>query len=377
MHGVTKLVQLFDPAHPYRLENGAMLKQVTVAYETHGELDRDGSNVILICHALTGDAHVAGAGIYKKDLLRQVPHLRAMKPGQPGWWDGMIGPGKPFDTNRFFIICSNILGSCYGTAGPASVDPETGNLYKIKFPATSVRDMVHLQYELIRYLGVKKLRTVTGGSLGGMQVLEWAVMYPEMVHSIIPIATSVQHSAWCIGINHLSRKAILDDPDWQGGNYTEQPVNGLGLARQIGMVSYRADLIFNSRFARNRVKSAQPPSGTEEVFQVESYLDYQGEKLVKRFDANCYLYLSWAMDQHDVARGRGKLNEVMGTIKAKTLCIGIDSDILYPAHEQQTIAGMISGAQYAEIKSDYGHDAFLIEFDQLSGIITPFLEREK
>ena len=376
MQGITNLLQLFDSAHPFRMECGYELYPLTVAYETHGRLNADGSNAILICHALTGDAHVAGEGIYSTESLQQSPFLKAMRTGQLGWWDGMVGPDKAFDTTRYFIICSNILGSCYGTTGPGSINPETGEPYRTTFPEVSVRDMVRLQYALLKELGVHKLHTITGGSLGGMQVMEWAVMYPDMVKSIIPMATSVQHSAWCIGLNHLARQAIINDPEWMQGQYKTQPFKGLSLARQVGMVSYRADGIFNSRFAREYVDAGHAGSNGQPHFQVESYLSYQGEKLVKRFDANTYLYLSRAMDQHDVARGRGKLAFVLGAVRARALCIGINSDILYPAHEQQMICSMIPDARYREIESIYGHDAFLIEFEQLTKIIKSFIEEE-
>jgi homoserine O-acetyltransferase len=376
IQGRTQLIQLFDSIHSMRMENGFDLSPITVAYETHGRLNSDGSNAILICHALTGDAHVAGEGVYGEEILQQAPHLRAMKPGQLGWWDGMIGPGRAFDPERYFIICSNILGSCYGTTGPTTLNPANGQPYRNTFPEVSVRDMINVQHALLKKLGVHKLHTISGGSLGGMQVMEWAVMYPQMVKSIIPIATSVQHSAWCIGLNHLARQAIINDPVWQQGDYKTQPFKGLSLARQIGMVSYRADHIFNSRFAREYINSGATGSDNRHLFQVESYLSYQGEKLVKRFDANTFLYLSRAMDQHDVARGRGTLTDVLGSIRAKTLSLGIDTDILYPAHEQKFIASQIPHSTYREIKSIYGHDAFLIEFEQLTRIIKPFVEEE-
>ncbi len=376
IQGRTQLIQLFDSTQPLRMDSGYDLFPVTVAYETHGRLNSEGSNAILICHALTGDAHVAGEGVYDEEVLLQAPHLRAMKAGQLGWWDGMIGPGKTFDPARYFIICSNILGSCYGTTGPCNSNPASGEPYRNSFPEVSVRDMIKEQYALLKKLGVNKLHTVTGGSLGGMQVMEWAVMYPDMVKSIIPIATSVQHSAWCIGLNHLARQAIINDPVWQQGQYDSQPFKGLSLARQIAMVSYRADLIFNSRFAREQVNSISPGSNDQHLFQVESYLSYQGEKLVKRFDANTFLYLSRSMDHHDVALGRGTLADVLGAIRAKTLCLGIDSDILYPAHEQRSISSQIPHSSYREIKSIYGHDAFLIEFEQLARIIKPFIEEK-
>jgi homoserine O-acetyltransferase len=373
MDGITKIVKLYDADYVLKLECGLALNRISVAYETHGRLNEAGTNAILICHALTGDAHVAGEGVYNKELLDIAPLLAQMKPGQSGWWDGMVGPGKVFDTSQYFVICSNILGSCYGTTGPVSINPATGKTYKNSFPPVTVRDMVEVQSALLRYLGVKKISLITGGSLGGMQVLEWALMYPEMVSSIVPIATAAQHSAWCIGLNHLAREAIINDPTWDNGNYDSQPSKGLALARKIGMVSYRSDQIFNSRFARDQISDNGQLFDNNNIFQVESYLKHQGVKLVKRFDANCYLKLTYAMDQHDVSRGRGTIDHILGSITAKTLCIGINSDILYPAHEQQQIARLISNAHYAEIDSPFGHDAFLIEFDKLGDIITPFL----
>jgi homoserine O-acetyltransferase len=290
-----------------------------------------------------------------------------------GWWDGMIGPGKAFDTDKYFVVCSNILGSCYGTSGPSSINAKTKTSFRSAFPQMTVRDMVNLQFSLLTYLGVQKIMLITGGSLGGMQALEWAVMYPQMVESIVPIATSVQHSAWCIGLNHLAREAIVNDPVWNNGNYTSQPEFGLSLARKIAMVSYRSDLNYNHRFARERIKNNDHLFDEKNLFQVESYLNYQGQKLVKRFDANSYLYISRAMDAHDISRGRGSLIDVLASIKTRVLCIGIDSDILYPAHEQKHIANHIPGAIYREVHSPAGHDAFLIEFEQLTDFIKPFL----
>jgi homoserine O-acetyltransferase len=371
MKGITKIIRLYDSSDPLRLENGKSLDQCTVAYETHGKLNSDGTNVVLICHALTGDAHVGGEAVYTDDVLHAAPLLRTMKSNQLGWWDGVVGPGKLFDTEQFFVVSSNILGSCYGTCGPASLNPDTKRSYKTEFPQITIRDMVNVQYRLMIALGVQQIALVTGGSLGGMQAIEWAIMYPEMVKSLVPIATAAQHSAWCIGINHLGREAIVNDPVWNNGNYEVQPVNGLALARKIGMVSYRSDIIFNLRFARERVGNNGRPKN---IFQVESYLNYQGEKLVKRFDANCYLYLTHAMDHHDIARGRGSVEAALASIRAKTLCVGIDSDILYPVHEQKSIARCVPDSRYAEIKSEYGHDAFLIEFEQLHTIIGPLLK---
>ena len=367
--GTTRILQV----PRFILEDATPLTDLTVAYETHGRLNREGDNAVLICHALTGDAHVAGDGVYPAHVLEQAPLLTAMMPGQKGWWDGMVGPGKTFDSDRYFIICSNILGSCYGTTGPASLIPGSNQVYRMKFPRITVRDMVALQHLLLQQLGVNKIRLITGGSLGGMQTLEWAVMHPEMVMSIAPIATASRHSAWCIAINHIERNAIMHDPEWENGNYARQPENGLALARKIGMISYRTDRIYQERFARERIQGENGNIDPENIFQVESYLKYQGNKLVRRFDANCYLYLTWAMDHHDIAAGRGKMEDILASINARTLCIGIDTDILYPAHEQKAISAGIPGALYAELKSMLGHDAFLVEFGQLDAILRPFL----
>jgi homoserine O-acetyltransferase len=369
----TKIIDL-DARHlPFILENGNVLPQVSVAYESYGKPDTGHTNTILICHALTGDAHAGGTSQNTEDIFQRIPLLRAMKPDQAGWWDGMIGPGKTFDTGRFNIICTNILGSCYGTTGPVSLNPETGKKYGGDFPIITVRDMVRLQYLILRQLGIEQLALVTGGSLGGMQTLEWAIMYPDFIDKIIPVATSSRHSDWCVGINHLARQAIMNDPAWNNGKYSRQPLAGLSLARQIAMISYRADTIFNQRFQRRRLDNKNHTFDPKNIFQVESYLKYQGEKLINRFDANCYLRLSHAMDLHDVGLNRESAEAALAGIRAKTLCIGIDSDILYPAHEQRMIASKIPGAKYAEINSAYGHDAFLVEFEQMDKIITPFL----
>jgi homoserine O-acetyltransferase len=356
----TKTLEIISQNNPFRMESGSKLGPITMAYETYGLLNDAGDNAVLLCHALTGSADVAGAS--------------------SGWWKALVGPGRCFDTDRSFVICSNILGSCYGTTGPSSTDHATGQPYGLRFPTVTVRDMVRLQHILLKKLGVNSLRTVAGGSLGGMQVLEWALMFPEMVRSIIPIATAARHSAWCIGLDDIGRQAILNDPDWRGGDYYEhsQPKSGLSLARQIAMVSYRSDASFADRFERERVASAADLRSfrplLEKQFQVESYLRYQGDKLVQRFDANSYLYITRAMDLHDVGLGRGGWQQALSTIRIPTLCIGIDTDILYPAREQQEIASSIPHASYREIRSRHGHDAFLIEFEQLTGFIVDFFE---
>ena len=388
----TESVTLFPPERPFVMESGRTLAPVTVAYETYGSLNADGDNAVLVCHALTGNAHAAG--------------FASADPRSAGWWEPLIGPGRGLDTSRYFVVCSNILGSCYGTTGPVSVNPATGKPYGLDFPQMTVRDMVRLQKALLDHLRVKALRTVLGGSLGGMQVLEWGVMYPERVRSIIPIGTAAQHSPWCIGLNDIARQAIMNDPAWHGGWYelSAQPRAGLSLARQVAMMSYRSDVSFLARFGRERQSPAEsgrrsefggaagtiraseekgPPSLGEagnarfdftNLFKVESYLRYQGDKLVNRFDANTYIAISRAMDLHDVAVGRGDVREVLSGLQMPALCIGISSDVLYPVHEQKTIAGMIPRSTYHEISSPHGHDAFLIEHDQLAAHIRGFLQ---
>jgi homoserine O-acetyltransferase len=348
----TQSVQLFDKTHTFVLESGRNLAPVSVAYETYGTLNRDGTNAVLICHALTGNAHAAGVD----------------GEGRPGWWDGIIGPGRAFDTTKYFVVASNFLGSCYGSTGPTTPQPETGKPYGRYFPEITVRDMIKLQRSLIDHLGIRHLASVAGGSLGGMQVLEWALMYPDIVDSIIPIATSARHSAWCIGLNEVARQAILNDPAWSDSAGNAQPDRGLALARMIAMISYRSHESFEKRFGRSRSGS----NGTSQ-FEVENYLHYQGTKLVKRFDAATYLTITKAMDSQDVSRGRGTLENALSAIAARTLCVGIDSDILYPASEQRQIAAAIPGAQYSEIQSIHGHDAFLMEYGQLNSIIGNFL----
>ena len=357
----TQIIRLHDESHPFQFESGVLLAPVDVAYETYGTPNREGTNAVLLCHALTGNAHAAGRS----------------PDGQLGWWDGIVGEGKAFDPSKHFIICSNFLGSCYGTTGPTSINPRTGKRYGSTFPQMTVRDIVRVQRELMNRLGVRWLKAVIGGSLGGMQVLEWAVMFPEVVDSIIPIATAARHSAWCIGLNEVARLGILTDPAWNGGNYTEQPEHGLALARMIAMITYRSRESFEKKFGQARQDQAIGRGTFDELspagFQIESYLRYQGEKLVDRFDAATYVAITRAMDLHDVAKGRGPLAEVLGRVRTKTLSIGINTDVLYPAEEQQEIAALIPGAEYREIDSPHGHDAFLIEIEKLNGLIRNFL----
>lgn len=350
------------PEHPLKLEVGGTLPHVTVTFETYGELNAKRDNAVLLCHALTGSAQAAG--------------VHAPEQGQrevPGWWDPLVGPGKPIDTRTHFVVCSNVLGGCYGTTGPSSVDPATGEPYRLSFPRYTVRDMVAVQRRLLDALGIESLKAVIGGSMGGMQVLEWAATHPECVRSFISIAVGARHSAWAIGLNEVARRAITSDPAWMGGDYPvgTQPEAGLGLARAVAMLSYRSVDSLEAKFGRERVSASRDLLGRS--FEIESYLDYQGVKLVKRFDANTYLYLTKAMDDFDLSDGRGRLKDVLKRLTMPALVMGIDSDVLYPEREQRELVAGLPNAEYAGIRSPHGHDAFLIEFPQVAARLRRFL----
>ncbi len=368
----TQFVKIFSKSIPLQLECGKTLESVTVAFQSFGKLNSAKDNVVLVNHALTGNAHVAGI-IGKEEIknsksVKQLYKYNKMFFEKEGWWSKLIGPRKALDTNKYYVICPNVLGSCYGTTGPTSINPNSNQLYRMNFPEVTVRDMVKVQKELFNFLGISKIKFAVGGSLGGMQVLEWAIMFPNMLDKIMPIAASAGHSAWAIGLNEASRNAIVNDPEWNQGNYKNQPEKGISLARKIAMISYRSYQSFNKKFERRISLSHERP-----IFEVESYLNYQGTKLTNRFDANTYLYLSKIMDLHDVGKDRGGINEALSNIKAKTKCVGINSDILYPVEEQKEITSQIPNAEYVEIDSIHGHDAFLIEFEQLDKIIKEFI----
>ncbi|NGQ94411.1 homoserine O-acetyltransferase [Brevibacillus sp. SYP-B805] len=341
------------------LESGEVLSEVEVGYQTYGTYEPEKGNAVLVCHALTGDVYAAGDG------------------ERQGWWDGLIGPGKVVDTNKYFVICSNVLGGCYGTTGPASICPETGKPYGSSFPVVTIRDMVRVQRRLLSVLGVERLYAVIGGSMGGMQVYEWLVEYPDMMDVGVPIATCARMSAVGIAYNDVGRQAICSDPEWKDGDYYpgEGPRQGLSIARMVGMLTYRTAELFEERFGRNLRDSVANPL-TDSVFEIESYLRYQGEKLVKRFDANSYLYLLKAMDTHDIGRDRGGLKEAIAHIKARVLAIGIVNDLIYPVDHQQEMVALMKqcgvDVEFYTIESKYGHDAFLVDFPKFAPLLEPY-----
>ena len=342
---ISPATQFVEYGEAFELENGDVLPSLRIAYRTWGELAAERDNVVLICHALTGSADA------------------------DEWWPGLIGPGLALDPARDFIVCSNVIGSCYGSTGPlASHD---GVRYGGKFPRVSIRDIVRAQHRLLGSLGISRLRLVIGPSLGGMQTLEWAATYPEFVDAIVPIGVSGRHSAWCIATSEAQRQAICADPRWNDGQYTAgaAPEAGLAAARMMAMVSYRSWENFESRFGRDR------NAGTD-TFQVQSYLAHQGRKINERFDAVSYVRLTEAMDTHDVARGRGDYAAVLRTLRQPTLVVGVASDVLYPTHEQRYLAEAMPAAEYRELGSPHGHDGFLIETDALGATIRAWREQQ-
>ena len=352
------------PPNEWILENGEKLEPITLAFETYGKLNEDKSNAILIPHALSGDAHAAG--FHKGDE-------------NPGWWDNMIGPGKAFDTDKYFIICSNIIGGCQGSTGPSSINQKTNKPYGLNFPVITVRDMVNAQRHLIDYLGIERLFSVAGGSMGGMQALEWMVSYPERVRSAIPIATALRHSPQQIAFNEVGRQAIMADSNWREGNYYggALPASGLAVARMVGHITYMSDKSMAKKFGR-RLKNDKRDFKFTADFEVEGYLRYRGDDFVKRFDANSYLYVTKAIDYFDTSRGK-RLGEIFKGIDTQVLVIAFKSDWLYPAYQSQEIvkACKLSGIDvtYCEIDSSYGHDAFLLETKEETHLIKYFLEK--
>jgi homoserine O-acetyltransferase len=345
------------------LQRGGLLGPITLAYETWGNLNAQGDNAILITHALTGSSHAYDP--YDPDDPKAA------------WWNLLIGPGRIFDTSRYFVICSNILGGCYGSTGPSSIDPHTGRPYGMRFPIITIRDMVHAQRKLIDHLQVCELAMVVGGSIGGQQALEWAVTYPELVRKVGVIAATAAQSAQAVAFSEVQRQAIMADPNWLCGDYApgQGPTTGLAIARMLAMITYQSEEAMELRFARNSVQRNVCPSPTISPdlgarFDVENYLYYQGAQLASRFDANSYLYISRAMDLYDVSAGYLSLNAALRRIRSKSIFIGVRSDILFPAAHIRTLADKVHAtggdATYVELDSPHGHDAFLKEWHQLA-----------
>jgi homoserine O-acetyltransferase len=356
------LQSLYPDSLTYRVErplaltmdSGASLSPVTIAYQTYGALNADKSNALLVCHALSGDQHVAN--------LHPVT-------GRPGWWETMVGPGRPFDTERFFVICVNVLGGCMGATGPASLNPDTGEPYGLDFPVVTIADMVRAQALLIDHLGIDTLFCVAGGSMGGMQVLQWAAAYPERVYAALPIATATRHSAQNIAFHEVGRQAIMADPDWRDGRYLTEhtrPAKGLAVARMAAHITYLSDSALHRRFGRNLQDRAQRTFSFDADFQIESYLRHQGRIFVERFDPNSYLYLTRAMDYFDLAADfGGSLANAFKDSRTRFCVVSFTSDWLFPTSDSRALVRALNAGaasvSFVEIETDKGHDAFLLD----------------
>jgi homoserine O-acetyltransferase len=360
------LVQRFGPDEPLLLDSGRRLDHLQIAYQTYGTLNADKSNAILVCHALTGDQHVAN---------------RHPVTGKPGWWSDMVGSGKPIDTDRYFVICSNVLGGCMGTTGPASINPETGMAYAVDLPVITIRDMVRAQAKLVDRLGIGTLFAVAGGSMGGMQVLEWAATYPDRVFCALPIAMAARHSSQNIAFHEVGRQAVMADPDWRSGRYLRDgvsPKKGLAVARMAAHITYLSDDALHRKFGRNLQDRDKPTFGFDADFQIESYLRHQGMTFVDRFDANSYLYLTRAMDYFDLAADHGgPLATVFKGTRTRFCVVSFTSDWLFPTVENKAVVRALNAAaasvSFVEIETDRGHDAFLLDEPELYATIRGFL----
>jgi homoserine O-acetyltransferase len=352
---------------PLRLDSGAALNGVEIAYETYGELNSDKSNAVLVCHALTGDQHLAS--------VHPVT-------GKPGWWDRMVGPGRPLDPERYFIICSNVLGGCMGSTGPSSIDPATGQPYGLTFPVITIADMVRAQAMLIEQFGVSQLFAVIGGSMGGMQVLQWAADYPERIFSAVSIAAAPRHSAQNIAFHEVGRQAIMADPDWRGGDYKRQgsrPQKGLAVARMAAHITYLSEPALQRKFGRELQRDGLS-WGFDADFQVESYLRHQGSSFVDRFDANSYLYITRAMDYFDLAAAHGGVlaEAFRGLASTPVFVVSFSTDWLYPTADNRAVVRALNAAgakaSFVEVESDKGHDAFLLDEPVLDAALGGFLK---
>ncbi len=356
-------VRHFIMDSPLKLESGATLDHVEIAYETCGTLNADRSNAILLCHALSGDAHVAGI---------------SGETGKAGWWESLVGPGKPFDTDRYFIICSNVIGGCRGTTGPMTVNPATGEPWGFTFPEVTIRDMAEAQVRLVRHLGIEKLRCLAGGSMGGMQVLQWVHAHPDMVDTAIIMATTLRHTPQQIAFNEVGRQAIMGDPGWLGGNYygVSFPSAGLAVARMVGHITYMSDISMQNKFGRRQVDPQKLKSAFDTGFEVEGYLRYQGEAFIQRFDANSYLYITRAIDCFDLGDNQQLVKHFLNC-PVKFLVLSYSHDWLYPPQQSREIVRVLKYAMadvtYCDITSTFGHDAFLIENPEQETILRSFL----
>ena len=349
-----------------QLESGRLLGPIRLAYETYGNLSLRRDNAVLVTHAWTGDAHAAG---------RHSPEDR-----KPGWWDNLIGPGKLLDTERYFVICSNVIGSCKGSTGPAGINPRTDKPYRLNFPVIMIRDMVRAQQLLIDHLGIDTLRCVIGGSMGAMQALEWGIHYPERVRSIVPIAGTGRTSPMAIALNAAARQAVFNDPLWKKGNYKEEhpPADGLALARAIGHISFLSDLSMQMKFGR-RFTARDGIFDFFGQFEIERYMEYNGRNFVERFDTNSFLYLAKALDLYDVAWNFDSMDEALSKLRCPSLWFAFTSDWLYPPSQTEEVVERLrtlkKDAEYHLIASDYGHDSFLVEPEKFIPKVAEFLAR--
>lgn len=364
----TKFFAFAQPPGEFVLENGSKLGPIKIAYETYGRLNKNRDNVILIEHALTASAHAAGKHSHSDD--------------NPGWWDSMVGPGRAFDSDKYYIICSNILGSCYGTTGPSSLNPKTKKSYGYSFPVITIRDMVGVQKRLVDHLGINSILCIAGGSMGGMQAIEWALLWPEFVKSVILIASGAWSSPQSIAIHKVGIQAIKDDPNFSDGHYygKQSPDKGLAIARMIGHITYLNDKMLWEKFGRRSDNIQDMKSSFKYRFEVEKYLQYQGKKFVGRFDANSYIYIMRAIDMYDASEGRTNLDESFNRLKIiKALVISFTSDWLFPSYQSKELVSALRvnniNTIYKEIKSQYGHDSFLLKYKQLTPPIRRHLNK--
>jgi len=383
--GVVRTEHLDLPG-PLRLDSGRTLAPVRIAYETYGTLATARDNVVLICHALSGDAHAAGwSDDPSAPTTVDGAGAGARGRGGLGWWDGMIGPGKAFDTDRYFVVCTNLIGSCRGSTGPSSIDPATGRPYGATFPVVTVGDMVRAQAAFLDALGIERILAASGGSLGGMQALEWAVQLPDRIRAMVPIASTAALGTQGVAWNAIARNAIMADPDWQGGAYEgtgRAPTAGIKVARMLGHMTYLSELAVRERFGRRSQDGDLPSYDLSRAdFAIESYLRHQAEGFAARFDANAYLYISRALTYFDLALtyGDGSLERALSRVRASTLLISFSSDWLYPPRDSEDIARALRAngkdVSHVVIDADYGHDSFLLEEARMTERITEFLDR--